>query len=232
MPHEPRAVVFDLDDTLYPYRHYRASGFAAIALHLEQTRGFDARITLAGLLRSARTPARGREIQACIAEHALPETCLDELLTVFREHRPTLTLPASSAVALGRLRAAEWNIGVLTNGSPAIQRRKVDALRIGAWVDQVVFATEHGTGAGKPDPEPFNVVAKRLDVRRERIVFVGNDESCDIAGARGAGMQAVLCTTWTGRTGPTIARHVVHSLTDVPAVADALLEGTSESNAA
>jgi hypothetical protein len=40
-----------------------------------------------------------------------------------------------------------WRLGVLTNGVPAIQARKVAALGLGAVVE-VVFASAHGTGAG------------------------------------------------------------------------------------
>lgn len=60
---ERRAVVFDLDDTLYPYRWYVRSGFAAIAVYLERSRHLDARQTLRVLLRAARGGHRGRELR-------------------------------------------------------------------------------------------------------------------------------------------------------------------------
>jgi predicted HAD superfamily phosphohydrolase YqeG len=34
MPPDRRGIVFDLDDTLFPMRRYRLSGFAAVAAHL------------------------------------------------------------------------------------------------------------------------------------------------------------------------------------------------------
>ena len=44
MPPERRAVVFDLDDTIYPYRRFKLSGFAEVARHLERTCALDARL--------------------------------------------------------------------------------------------------------------------------------------------------------------------------------------------
>jgi putative hydrolase of the HAD superfamily len=225
MPRDRRAIVFDLDDTLYPYRQFRASGFAAVARHLNRAHGCNVRSTLAQLLRSSRGADRGRELQACLARHGLPAMALDELLDLVRHHEPTLRLPAVTATMLARLRADGWRLGVLTNGDAAVQRRKVAALAIGPAVEAIVYATECGQGAGKPDPEPFREIARQLGVRAHRTVFVGNDERCDVAGARGASMLAVLCAAWTRPAGPTLAHHVIGNLAELPAVARALLEG-------
>src|SRR6187402_3611649 len=104
MPRDPRAVVFDLDDTLYPHRRFTASGFVAVARHLEATCGVDARLGLAALQRAARGLERGREIQACLDQHDLPAAHLPALVDVLRHHTPRLRLPASAARTLATLR--------------------------------------------------------------------------------------------------------------------------------
>ncbi len=50
-----RAVVFDLDDTLYPYRRFVLSGFAAVAGYLARTHRFDRRRVLRLLARARHT---------------------------------------------------------------------------------------------------------------------------------------------------------------------------------
>jgi FMN phosphatase YigB (HAD superfamily) len=113
----------------------------------------------------------------------------------------------------------------VTNGDPAIQRRKVDALGLGALVDSVVFAGEHGTGAGKPEAAPFAAALDRLDAVAGRAVFVGNDEVCDIAGAAAVGMKTVLLVPSPPRATATATRAdvVVHTIADVPQAVASLM---------
>jgi putative hydrolase of the HAD superfamily len=229
---EPRAVIFDLDDTLYPYEQFRVSGFRAVAAHLARTRRSDERAVLAALLRSSRGADRNREIQACLELFALPSDLLDELLAIIRDHAPRLVLSVHAASALNQLRRAGWRIGILTNGEPDVQERKIDALAPWSAVDTVVYATTCGTGSGKPDPAAFRDVARQLDVEPTRVVFVGNDEVCDVGGALSAGMHAVLCSVWSRPSSPTRAHRIVNHLSEVPSVAQALLKGGSSSHAA
>ena len=229
---EPRAVIFDLDDTLYPYEQYRLSGFRAVAAHLAQTMRVDERAAGAVLLGASRGDERGQELQACLARFALPADLLDELVAIMRAHDPDLTLSLPAASTLNHLRRQGWRLGVLTNGEPAVQERKIDAL--GAWsaIDTVVYATACGTGLGKPEAAPFHDAARRLDVTPDRVVFVGNDEICDIGGAIDAGMRAVLCTAWTRPSVPTRAHRIVNHLSEVPGVARDLVTEGSSSHAA
>jgi len=193
---ERRAVVFDMDDTLYPYRRFVASGFAAVAAHVERTCRIDRRKVLRSLLRASRGAARGREIQACQQECGISPALLPALMSVMKHHQPSLSLPRSVVNVLRTLRRDGWRLGVLTNGPREIQARKVAALGVARYVDTVIYATEHGSRLGKPDPEPFNIALARLGVPASSTVFVGDDEVCDVIGGAGAGLSTVRCTVW------------------------------------
>ncbi len=94
----------------------------------------------------------------------------------------------------------------------------MDALGLTALVDTVVYAAEHGSGRGKPDPEPFQTALARLGVAPGRAVFVGDDERCDVAGAAGAGMRTLrVYRTRAGLMPVSAADAVIRSLVDVPA---------------
>ena len=233
MSRKPRAVVFDLDDTLYPYRRFLRSGFAAVSAHLERAHGVNAEWAFRWLLRASRGEDRGRELQACLAVLQLSPRLLPVLLQLLRDHAPTMQLPRASAQTLAVLRQDGWRLGVLTNGSPVIQARKVAALGVAARVDAVVYATEYGSGAGKPEPEPFAEVARRLKVDPSRVVFVGNDEHCDVAGAAAAGMHPIHCVAWVPAVSDgTPSVPVVDRLTSVPTMARVVLEEPSGRHAA
>ena len=81
-----------------------------------------------------------------------------------------------------------WRIGLLTNGSPEIQRAKVAALGLAALMDVIVYA--HEVSDGKPDSPAFEAVCDRLRVAPDRAVMAGDDPWCDIDGARGACRRA------------------------------------------
>src|SRR5918993_3920821 len=70
MSRSPGAVLFDLDDTLYPQRRFVFSGFAAVARHLEHATGEDRKRVFL-VLRDAWRERRGRELQACVERFAL-----------------------------------------------------------------------------------------------------------------------------------------------------------------
>ena len=120
-----------------------------------------------------------------------------------------------------------WRIGVLTNGIPAVQRRKVAALGLGGHVDAIVFASECGDRTGKPDRAAFRAVLDRLAVSPERSVFVGDDLETDVFGAWRVGMRTIHVI---GGRRP--IRHAavapdvrVDRLRAVPAVAAQLVQG-------
>jgi putative hydrolase of the HAD superfamily len=232
MRRDARAVIFDLDDTLYPYRRFRLSGLLAVARHLSDRAGLDVRLGFSTLANATRGRHRGAELQACLAQHDLPAEWLPELLDVLRYHQPRLTLPSTTRRVLHALREEGWRLGVLTNGSRTIQAAKVQALGLAPLVDVVGYASTIGTGAGKPDPETFAWMARQLAAPASRTVFVGDSEACDVSGAAAAGMLPVRCIAWTASTGPTIARAVVTRLSRIPAIASSLIEEASNRHAA
>jgi putative hydrolase of the HAD superfamily len=232
MRRDTRAVIFDLDDTLYPYRRFKLSGFLAVARHLCDRAGLDVRLGFTALAHASRGSQRGTELQACLAQHDLPAEWVSELVDVLRYHEPRLTLPLVSRRTLRTLREDGWRLGILTNGPRSIQAAKVAALGLAPLVDVVGYASAIGTGRGKPDPDAFAWIARELSVAAGRAVFVGNDEQCDISGAAGAGMLPVRCAVWASSSDPTSARAVVHRLSQVPAVASSLIKEASNRHAA
>ena len=92
---ESRAIVFDLDDTLYPYRAFVLSGFGAVARRLAHERGLPVRTVLRVLRRAFASSERGREVQAVCAKFSLPASMLPWLVAVMRDHPPSLHLRGS-----------------------------------------------------------------------------------------------------------------------------------------
>lgn len=231
MPHS-RAVVFDLDDTLYPFRRFVLSGFAACARRLGRRRGVDARAAFRSMVKAFREDGQGREVQITLRKLGLSDRMTPALVhAIIWGRELSLRLPTSSLLTLQELRLRGWKIGVLTNGDPAVQARKIDALGLSSHVDAIVFANEHG--GGKPETAPFIEVARRLRVRPSQTIVVGDDEWCDVNGARLAGMRPVRFVGhrhWP--PGPSAADLVLTRMSDLPRAAAALLADQRGSHAA
>lgn len=229
---EPRALLFDLDDTLYPRVRFVMSGFRAVAREVAATTGTPA-TALLDLLATASVARPGRELQVLTERLRLGDEAVPRLVEVVRRHTPDLRLPELSRGVLTAL-APYWRLGIVTNGRPDVQARKVQALDIAPLVQTVVYAEDVGTGVGKPDPAPFLEACRRLGVDPTRTVFVGDDAECDIAGARAVGMK----TVWLPATFRPADRAVdeadlvVASLADVPAAAASLLSLERSTHAA
>ena len=219
-----RALVFDLDDTLYPERRFALSGFAAVSSHVAARYGASCPAAFALLRREMTSGRRAEAFQALAGRLQLPGTIVPELCAVYRAHVPALKLPAATRAVLEQARAT-WKLAVLTNGAPDIQRRKIAALGLAALVDAVVYA--HEVGEGKPDPAVFRAVCDSVDVPTEASVMTGDNPWCDVDGARRAGLRAIRIRrgqhahVGDGETGPADA--TVRDISEVPWHAERLI---------
>jgi putative hydrolase of the HAD superfamily len=216
------AVIFDLDDTLYPHVQFVYSGFGAVARYIEREHGRPADAIYATLRLARDVGYQGQEFQRLCLLHGLDVALLPDLVRVYRLHTPQLFLAHDAAATLGRLRAAGWRTAVLTNGVPAVQAGKVRALGLEPLVDHVLYANEYADG-GKPAPEPFRAALDRLLVSPRDAVMVGDDPRNDIEGGRAAGLRTIaVARPWHPHCDAADA--VVRLLTEVPRVASDLLE--------
>ena len=218
----PRAIVFDLDETLHRQRRFTVAGYAHVAQWVEQQTGRPAREAFRRLWGMYRRGEGSVAYQTLCAELGWAAERVTDLITRHRAHPTHLALTRSADSALRALRPT-WRVGVLTNGIPELQRRKVEGLGIATRVDAVVYADEI-VEYGKPAREVFARVCELLCVPPWRAVMVGDDPRADVVGGRQAGLR----TIWLQRPNrsappPWAVDAVVESLADVPTLAARLL---------
>ncbi|MCU4974825.1 HAD family hydrolase [Halobacteria archaeon AArc-m2/3/4] len=83
----------------------------------------------------------------------------------------------------------EYRLALVTNGSPEMQRRKLETIGLEDDFETVVYAGYDAPA--KPAPEPFELALEALGTTPDRAVHVGNSLSSDVAGARAAGLRSV-----------------------------------------
>lgn len=199
------AVLFDLDDTLYPYAPCNAAGKAAAReAAADLGYAFDAE-GFAAFYRAGRREVK-REIDGTAAAHerylyfkrALElETGRPQPADAHRlgeaywdGYVDAMALRDGVRETLATLAEAGHSLAVVTDLTAAIQLRKLDALGLADAFDAVVTSEE--VGSEKPTSAPFAVALSRLDCRPSAAVVVGDDPVADVAGGAAVGATTVL----------------------------------------
>jgi HAD superfamily hydrolase (TIGR01549 family) len=199
------AVLFDLDNTLYPYAPCNEAGKQG-ALAAARERGYDLnRETFEDLYQQGRRETKRDTAGAAAAhsrtlyfKHALrahagrpvPGDALAlgeafwsayiEAIEPFPRLEETLAELADAGVA----------VGITTDLTTRIQLRKLQALGIDERVHAVVTSEE--AGREKPGSVLFTLSLARLNCRPSEAVMVGDDPAKDIAGGNAVGLETVL----------------------------------------
>lgn len=107
--------------------------------------------------------------------------------------------------------------GLLTNGEPSFQRAKLKASGLGGFFDAVVVSGEEKIG--KPSPEIFHRLLKRLNANTTDAVMVGNSLARDISGAQAAGITGVwLRVPGAEETADVVPDFEIDSLVRLPGI--------------
>ena len=192
-----RAVVFDLDDTLYAERDYVLSGYRAVARQLglsgpeaggdRLAQEFEAwlwRRFLGGQSRGA-FDALNSQFRLGLDAHGI-----FRLVEAYRSHTPDIRPAAGVPEMLGRLHA-RFRLALLTDGYMPAQQLKLDALNLRRFFDLIVFTEDLGRSAWKPAPTGFEMVQARLQLTHESLAYVGDNPAKDFVAPNRLGWLTV-----------------------------------------
>ncbi len=197
-----RAVIFDLDDTLYREYDFVAQSFQnvakAMSAHLireERIRGNETtpeEITPEALFQRMieRMEEKGRgDIFNWLCEKYHITIPPQEFVKIYRQTKPVLELYPDSEEFLRWLKEKGIKTGLITDGNSQVQHNKIEALELEKKLD-VVLATDD-LGLNKPAPAVYEYCLERLSCKPEQAVYVGDNPQKDFIGARGLGMETV-----------------------------------------
>jgi putative hydrolase of the HAD superfamily len=189
-----RAVLFDLDDTLYEQATWLSGAWDAVAASAAPV--VEPR-SLRAALHSvcAGGSDRGAIIDRALARVGHAEVAVAPLLASFRAHAPARLTPYPGVVDALEALHAQVDIGLVTDGDPTIQRNKLRALGLESHFDIVVFSDELGREHRKPSPVPLLAALLGIGVDPRDAVYVGDRPDKDIAAAGAAGVRAIRVRT-------------------------------------
>jgi len=195
MPSDIRGVVFDLDDTLVlstvDYAKFKRLVIERIESHGEDASLYSPTETIVAIIaryedRMRRSGVTDTEIRRRIEE-------LDRIMDTVELEKVGETRAVKGAVRLLEvLKSRGVRIGVLTRGC---ERYAETALRTTGLLELVdELECRNSTTPAKPNPASYLRLVKRLGVRKDETLFVG-DHPIDAQCARNAGVPFVAVET-------------------------------------
>ena len=113
---------------------------------------------------------------------------LDELQQIHRVSNLWEVVPPEVPAALEALRS-RFRMSVISNANGTVREK---LRRVGLLPFFETVLDSHEEGVEKPDPRIFHAALERTGTRVEEALYVGDIYHIDVAGARSAGMEAVL----------------------------------------
>lgn len=204
----PKAVIFDTDNTLYPYSPAHREATRAVENKVEKILGIDKL-----LFREAYSDAR-EEIKTRLGKVASSHsrllymqrtieklelgtrilTTLDLEQTYWRTFLSSCKLFPDVLEFIQILKSKGVITANITDLTAQIQFRKLVYFGLDEFFDYVVTSEE--AGADKPNPKPFEVALQKLglDSANDKIWMIGDDPYTDMVGAGEMGMIKIQKT--------------------------------------
>jgi putative hydrolase of the HAD superfamily len=216
-------VIFDLDDTLYPERSFAISAFEAVGAWAQQALQVDG--LGHDMVRLLDDGHLGKIFRKALEQRGIDAAHAPRLIEVYRQHQPGhLTLYPDAGPALDRVASAS-PIGLITDGTVAVQQAKVRALGIASRFQRIIYTHEAGgRDFAKPHAGSFEAMQAALGAPGDRFVYVGDNPAKDFLAPNRMGWTTVQVVRPQRIHAGAIAieggaaQHVVETLADLPAI--------------
>jgi putative hydrolase of the HAD superfamily len=187
-----KAIIFDMDDTLFPESSYVRSGFKAVAKWGEFELGIPCPASTDFLLSAFEENIRGNTFNLWLNHfgQSVSSELISRVVDVYRSHNPEIS-PYVGVVQILENLSSEYAIGLVSDGYLETQKKKFAALSLERFFGAVCFSDQLGRENWKPSPHPFQFVSQKLNVSAQNCVYVGDNPTKDFSGARNAGMLSI-----------------------------------------
>ena len=199
----PKAVIFDTDNTLYPYSPAHKEATLAVEEKVEKQLGIDKVMFRSAFLKAreeiknrlgnvASSHSRLLYMQRTIEKLELGTrilTTLDLEQTYWRTFLSNCRLFPEVLDFIQLLKSKGIITANITDLTAQIQFRKLVYFGLDEFFDYVVTSEE--AGADKPDKKPFEVALEKLQIEPKNIWMIGDDPKSDMTGAGEMGLKKI-----------------------------------------
>jgi HAD superfamily hydrolase (TIGR01549 family) len=199
MTNKAKAVLFDIDDTLFDRREAQSEVLQQIITVLPDLfSGLNSKQIDEAFSKSDEISTQEFTSGASIDDSResrsryflqflnLDQHRCQEIAKLYLEYYPKIIAPVEGAQSTIHNLAQKLQVGIISNGSPAVQYQKLNNLGIKQYLSCIILSEE--IGIRKPDTRIFQEAASRIGQLPENCLYVGDSIDADITGAKNAGM--------------------------------------------
>jgi putative hydrolase of the HAD superfamily len=188
-----KAIIFDLDDTLYAERDYVLSGFRAVADWSQEVWQVPPEITFRELVQLLDEGRRGNTFNMWLQSRNLDTSSaiVETMVDIYRGHEPEISIASETREILAELRRDGYQLGLVSDGYLRVQQKKFAALDVDDLFQAVVFSDQFGREHWKPSTKPFKEVLRLLNVSQSNAVYVADNPAKDFIGPSQMGMKTI-----------------------------------------
>ncbi len=177
---DAKAVIFDLDDTLYSEKEYVFSGFCAVGAYYSNQK-------LINELMSAFENGN-KPFDYVFHLHGM-DKLIPEALSIYRSHQPNIHLYSGVQSMLVDIHHNR-KIGIITDGRPEGQRAKLKALNVESY-PFIITDELGGPQYRKPCADAFILMQSILSVPYSDMYYVGDNINKDFIAPNNLGMKCI-----------------------------------------
>lgn len=187
-----KAVIFDLDDTLYPEIEFVRSGFKIVSRYISLKNAIDDNLTFKKIMLILEEHGRGKVFDILLNDLGIySEDYVNLLLYLYRSHCPTINLYPEADTFLKELKHHNIQLGIISDGMASVQKNKISALGIDSYFDIIILTDELGKHYWKPSLTPFKIALSLLEVQPNEAIYIGDNVSKDFIAPNKLGMESI-----------------------------------------
>ena len=190
MKEKLKAILFDLDDTLYLERDFVKSGFKTVSSLIQNNNGIDKEVVFNRLLSIFNSGERKNIFDSYINEFGEINYTINELVNLYRSHVPNIhLLPGINEYLLSLSRV--YKLGLVTDGYIQTQKSKINSLGLNNIFDQILITEELGRKYWKPSTVPFSKICDKLGVIPMEAIYIADNPKKDFKGPNQLKMDSI-----------------------------------------
>jgi putative hydrolase of the HAD superfamily len=185
-----KAMVFDMDDTLYEEKEYVKSGFKKLDEWIIQRFEFTGFYeTALDLFNSGeRKFLFNKTLEKLNLEY--DDTLIKYMVDQYRSHEPDIHLTEDAEWVFENLRNTV-KIGLISDGYLVAQEKKVNALKLHEKFHAVILTDRLGREHWKPSHIPYEQASLELKVTHDQCVYIGDNINKDFITAKKLGWTTI-----------------------------------------
>jgi len=186
-----KAILFDLDNTLYDTQDYYLGAFQEISRNLSEKYHLNQDYVFNSIteLWKNKTSMYPHLFDDLINSLGLSHENSQRLVKIFNWYKiDKKNLYADVIPTLKKLRDKQYTLGIITDGNTTRQQRKIKQLDLEKFFNVILYTA---LTESKPSSVPYSLALNKMGLKSSEVLYLGDNPHIDFEGAKKIGIRTV-----------------------------------------